>query len=527
MSSTAIPDIQPDSPAGPLYGSVHVPDFGVQAFVRNEPALRQRPVAVLDGVFPLLTVAATNGRARNMGVREGMTRLQLGQFPDLHIRCRSREQEEATHQALVDCARYFTPRVEDTSGDTITLDLNGLSGLWGTPRAIAQKLLRAADKLGLEVHVATAPNPDAAICAARSRSGITLLHPGDAARKMASLPIEVLDFSDTIRETFKRWGIQTFGDLTRLPAIQISERLGQDGVRLRQLALGKVERPLRPAPEHLHFAEFMELEDAISTLEPLTFILSRLLNQLCRRLTARNLSTHQIRLTLGLTPGPKTDRTRDKTFERQIELPVPIRDSRTLLKLLQLDLDNHRPPAPVSHVTLAAEPVAPRRIQEDLFRPRTPEPEKLEVTLGRIRAIVGQDNIGTPALENSHRPDAFRMQNFRVLPPTSRLPPNPAPRKMHEAHARPAALRISRPPQPITVETEPGHGKPVRILFAGKTGRVLKSAGPWNCSGGWWRTDAWNREEWDVEVQTGWRRNLYRIYRDPRKDCWFIDGTYD
>ena len=178
----------------------------------------------------------------------------------------------------------------------------------------------------------------------------------------------------------------------------------------------------------------------------------------------------------------------------------------------------------MSQVTLTAEPVAPRKIQEHLFRPRTPEPEKLELTLARIGNIVGQENIGTPSLVDSHRPDAFRIRPFRVLDTTS-TNTNAQPRRKHMSAPLPAALRISRPAQPVTVETR--EGQPARMLFAGKTGKVLTCAGPWNASGDWWRSDTWSREEWDVEVQTNWHRTLYRIYRDPRKDCWFIDGTYD
>lgn len=517
MSSTAFSKPPtPRSSSGPLYGSLHVPDFPAQASIRNAPDLAHRAVAILDGTFPLLKVVAMNARARRLGVRRGMTRLQLDQFSDLHIRQRSAAEEEAAHGALLDCAHSFTPRIEETAPDTITLDLNGLSGLWGTPRAIAQKLLRAASKLGLEVHVAIAPNPDAAIHATRSGAGITVIHPGQAAGKLAALPLEVLDPPEEMQDTFHRWGLRTFGDLRALPATRIAERLGQPGVRLRDLAGGVVERPLRPTTASPRFAESMELESPIDSLEPLTFILNRLMHQLCRRLTARNRAAGEIRLTLDM------DSAGSGRFGRQIRMPVPTREPKLLLKLLQLDLDAHRPPDPVTHVTLEATPAPPRRIQNGLFQPLAPEPEKLALTLARIGALVGEDNIGTPVLVDSHRPDAFRIERFRLLRPDTRALPRPdRPGK----RATPMALRMCRPPQPITVETD--QGQPARILFAGQKGRVVHCAGPWSASGDWWRADAWNREEWDVEVRTGWRRTLYRIYRDPRRDCWYLDATYD
>lgn len=500
----------------PLYGCIHIPDFPVQAFVRNEPELRRRPMAVLDGTFPLFTVVATNGFARNTGVRVGMTKLQLQQFPDVEVRYRSPMQEDCTHQALIDCAHYFTPRVEDTALDTTTLDLNGLYELWGSPRAMAQKLFRAADKLGLEAHVAVAPNPDAAMHAAKAAAGITVIATGEEQKKLESLPLHILSPSEEIGTTFDRWGLETFGDLSRLPQIEIAERLGQEGVGLWQMARGKTTRLLRVLEEKLHFKESIELEDSIDSTESLAFILNRLLNQLCQRLTARNRTTNALRLSLKLEPGAADD-----SFVRTINLPIPIRDPKILLKLFQLDLDIHRPPAPVVEVSMTAEPVEPRTIQNGLFLPLAPEPEKLELTLARIGAIVGAENVGSPELLDTHRPDAFRIQRFSPLRKPAEKP-GPA---RTEGSTVPLALRIFRPSLRATVEMR--QGQPHYIRFGNKTGKVVAAAGPWNSSGEWWRDDTWNREEWDIELRSGRQHALYRIYHDRRTDAWFVDGSYD
>ncbi len=501
----------------PLYGCIHIPDFPVQAFVRNEPELRRRAVVVLDGTFPLFRVIATNQFARRAGVKVGMTKLQLERFPNIEVRYLSREQEDSMHRALLDCAHYFTPRVEDTATDSITLDLNGLSGLWGTPRAMAQKFFRAADKLGLDAHVATASNPDTAIHAAKTDAGITVITPGQEIKKLRSLPLHILSPSDEISETFDRWGLKTFQDLVRLPKLKVSERLGQEGVRLQQLAQGEASRPILATNEKLCFKESMELEDSINSLEPLTFILNRLLGQLCQRLRARNLTTNELNLDLTLEPAAK-----DKTcnFTRKLTLPVPIRDPQILLKLFQLDLDAHRPPTAIVRVALTAEPVQPRRIQNGLFLPLAPEPEKLELTLARIGAIVGEDNVGTPELLDTHRPDAFRVKRFSLRTKASRKRTTNA-----QPAAPPMALRALRPPISASVKMRQGH--PSFIQFSGKSGKVLAATGPWNSSGQWWRTDPWDREEWDIEVGSSQHHTLYRIHQDRRTNSWFVDGIYD
>jgi protein ImuB len=551
VPQTAVPiatSLRSHQKSGPLYGCIHLPDYPVQAFIRNEPKLRRKPVVVLDGTFPLFTVMAMNKPARGMGISEGMSKLQLEQFKGLVIRHRSREQEDSTHRALLDCAHYFTPRIENTAPDTITLDLNGLSGLWGDPRPIAQRLFRAAAKLGLEAHIGIAPNPEAALHASRGAAGITLLSANDSKNKLAALPLHILPASEDMAHTFRRWGLETFQDLGQLPSDDISGRLGQEGVRLQQMARGETARPLQVINEKPYFKESMEIEDSIDSLEPITFILSRLLKQITERLAVRNRTTNELNLTLKLEPGsPTTGQANasaaQKDFVRTLRLPLPIRDPKILLKLFQLDLETHRPPAPVIGVTLEAEPVEPRSAQNGLFVPLAPEPEKLELTLARIGGIVGEKNIGSPRVLDTHRPDAFHVERF-TLPAKSTLPKRQSKTRPQTAHQRaarhstglanglertssapPMALRIFRPAQPATVEMR--QGQPSRVLFGGRSGTVITARGPWTASGEWWRQEPWSREEWDVEIQNGWRRELYRIYHDPRRNTWFVDGSYD
>lgn len=558
--------------SGLVYGCIHVPNFPVQAFIRNEPELRRQPVAILDGIFPLFTVVSANRFALQAGVQIGMTKLQLECFPKLRIRYRSQEQEDNMHRALLDCAQYFSPRVEDTSLDTVTLDLTGLSRVWGMPRTMAQKLFRATNKLEIEAHIATASTPDAVIHAAKGKVGITVIPAGQEMKRLRNLPLQILSLPEKISETLSSWGLETFQDLTQLPEIQVSERLGQEGICLQQLARGETSRPLLINNRMLTFRESMELEHSIDSMDQLAFILNRLLNQISQRLTARNLTTNKLDLVLSLesTSGQPDH------FVRTINLPIPIRDPKILLKLFKLNLDGHAPQTPIKAVVLNAEPVQPRHIQNSLFLPSAPEPEKLELTLARIGSIVGSNNVGSPELLDTHRPDAFRVRCFDVTrPPRQKsiqhLAKNAsktaralrmesqllaletdakvlkAPHKSGtrcvssgnvnhrtkhdnartDGSAAPAlvARRIFRPP--IATSVKMCQGQPSQIHFRGKWGEVVATAGPWNSSGQWWRPDPWDRKEWDVEVKTEQQNTLYRIYQNKRSNGWFVDGIYD
>ncbi len=94
---------------------------------------------------------------------------------------------------------------------------------------------------------------------------------------------------------------------------------------------------------------------------------------------------------------------------RTLRLPVPMRESKSLLKLLQMDLEAHPPQAATVALSLALKPAPPRTTQSGIFLPTTPAPDKLELTLARIRGLVGENNVGVPELLDTHHPHPFRL----------------------------------------------------------------------------------------------------------------------
>jgi protein ImuB len=434
-----------------------------------------------------------------------------------------------SHAALVDCAGTFSPRVENTSAGTVVFDVEGLERLFGSYSEIAAKVADEVHARGLEAHVAVASNSDSAICAARGFGGITVLNNGTEAKRLAHLPLTVLSPSPEILETLDRWGIRTLGAFAKLPEADVTSRLGQDGVRLHKRARGAASRPLVPHVDPVRFVAVMELDYEIETIEPLTFILSRMLDNICTRLKSRNLATHEIRLSLG-------------TFGRVLNLPLPVRNPKILTKLLILDLEAHPPGAPVRRVEVEAIPTKPRVVQNGLFVPLSPEPEKLELTLARLKAVVGEENVGAAEIADTHRPDAFRVQKFSAMNSPPKLGGGPSAARRGGSlndtfrygttpalRATPPnlggefsiALRLFRPPLEATVQLQ--NGVPIWIGFHGVHGRITSSSGPWHTSGDWWRPTMWDREEWDIEIGDA----LYRIYYDVHMDRWYAEGVYD
>jgi protein ImuB len=525
------------------FACIYVPNFPVAAALRAEPELQARPVAILEGKPPLEKTIAVNEKAARMGIAPGMTKAQAELCPKLALRLRSPLQESAAHAALLDCAQSFSPCVEDAACDTALLDLAGMESLLGPLPAISRAIYNRATALGLAANIAIASNPDAAVLAARGFPGVTVIPAGEEAEQLGPLPTEVL-FANRLEdapkedeqkkaaarllETLDRWGIRNLRGLAALPAVSLSERLGQAGLRLQQLARGTASRTLVPVEAPPVFEEAVELEHPIVLLEPLAFLLNRLLEQICARLGSRALATQELRLTLGLenlTSSNQQSAINNQQFVRTLRLPLPMLDSKVFLKLLQLDLNAHPPGAPIMKIHLAAEPARPRSAQGGLFLPPSPEPEKLELTLARIAGMVGENKVGALELLDTHHPDGFRMRRF-VAEVARKTPQKKSPDSA-AATAAITALRRFRPPLRADVILE--NDQPVRVACPKKKdvqGDVLWKAGPWRASGDWWEREAWSRDEWDLALRNGDAVSFYRLVHDLLGG-WFVEGTYD
>jgi protein ImuB len=545
------------------FACIYVPDFLVQAAVRVEPALCDQALVLLTGTPPLWSVVAASPAARHAGIQLGMTKAQVAEFSGIEVRERCEAHEKAAHAALLDVGWSVSPRVEDTAADTIVLDLEGLKSLFGAEEGIAQELARRATHLGMMAHVGVASNIDTAIVAARGYAGVTVIPAGEECARLGELLVDVLVTNAEVLETLGRWGVRTLRELAALPVLQLSERLGQEGVRLHALACGAWVRALVRAEPKLRFEEEMELDDSIEELEPLSFLLGRLLDQLCARLEARALAVRAVHLWFALEPSfeaevqNKKDASRKKTavkeYENVLTLPVAMRDSKILLKLLRLLLQSDPPLAPIQKIRLVGEATLRRVTQSGLFVPKGPDPEKLELTVARLAKLVGKENIGAAELLDTHRFENFRMSKFdsamdRVRVRTKRR------REMSsgaESVANPglecgsslrqgttAGFRVIRPAVPVHVELR--EARPVLVFFRGAKGEVTAASGPWRSSGDWWQEEAWDQDEWDLAIDFGvargqrerrgesWpERGVYRVVYDGLRRSWIVRGFYD
>jgi protein ImuB len=331
-----------------------------------------------------------------------------------------------------------------------------------------------------------------------------------------------------------KWGIHTLGQLAALDKEELGARLGPEAIRMWERANGRSSRLLKLIRPSESFQESFEFEREIETAEPLLFMLRRFLEQLTVRLAALYLVAKE--LTLRITFGNK------QIYERVFKIPQPTNDVDLLFRMLQTHLENFRSEHPIVAVVLSAEPIKPAGEQFGLFETTLRNPHQLSETLARLTALLGGDRIGTPVLEETHRPDAFRMQPFGSTgfqSATGRIrrgePVGQAgvlackrngrqdaslPNSQDGCAPLPPALRRFRPAVSVSVLQD--EDIPAHVRSGEMSGKIIDERGPYFLSGNWWDEKSWSRAEWDLQLQNG---ELVRAHK--RDGVWKIDGVYD
>jgi len=367
--------------------------------------------------------------------------------------------------------------------------------------------------------------------------------------------------TERILAILHKWGIHTLGELAPLDKEELRNRLGADAVRLWERANGTATRLLKFVQPPESFDESFEFDHEIETAEPLLFMLRRFLEQLAVRLGSIYLVAQELTLRISFSNSRQvrhrtdssdwrnesavvatTTRTDKKTYERVFKIPQPTNDVDLLFRMLQTHLENFKSEHPIVAVALTAQPIRPASQQFGLFETTLRNPQQLYETLARLSALLGSDRVGSPIKEETHRPDAFRMEPFSWTqnddPPSCNsgvAGPSSSPSSQNgESPSRTGsiaaetaastekksrvALRRFRPAAAASIFTSKD-----RHLQSDKiAGKVIDQSGPFLFSGNWWDEKSWARAEWDMQLENG---DLIRAHEDS--GAWKVDGIYD
>jgi protein ImuB len=514
------------------YACLLLREFPLQALLRLRPELRPSPCVVLEGEPPMQQVCSLNTKARALGLQHGMTRVEVDTFPSIPALPRSLAEEETAKAAVLECAANFSPRIEtQTNSNTFLciLDIAGTETLLGPPIQLSKNLLLRLKRLGLHASLAVSSNFHTAVSMARGiapTTHVTVIPNGEEAPALSPLTLDVLDLSAAHAEIFSLWGIRTLGALAALPEKALIARLGQEGKRILQLARGERPHLFRPIEPDFALIERMQLDSPVELLDSLLFVIGMMLDQMILRAIDRivALSSVTIELTLEGTSLETPSSEAVASYRRTVKPAQPTNDKQLWIKLLHLDLEAHPPQAPILALSLCAEHGTSSKVQLGLFSPQLPETSRLDVTLARIRAIVGEGHIGYAQLKDIHpKPDTdgFSIEPFSVpaIAPKSSSKPVRTP-------VQHTSVRQIRPAELVSLTLH--NQRPERFCFRDTWYRVQDAYGPWLSSGDWWNPTLWSCQQWDLIARSEQGALLCCcLILDLAQNAWRIVALYD
>lgn len=494
-----------------LYACVFAAEFPAQALVRLRPDLRSEAVVVLEGRAPQETVSAMNRFAERRGAARGMTRLEVETLGGLRALPSSLESEAAARAVFLECAAKFSPRIEEWSAETaccLVLDIAGTERLFGPPEELAKRLRDDLATAGFRVSIAISTNFHTACLKAAATRGITVIPEGAEAVALAKLPVQMLPVPPEHLEVFALWGIRMLGELAALPETELVTRLGQRAVLWRDLAWGTAAHTFEPMEAEISLCELYEFDTPVGEIESLLFVAARMMDSLVARATGRALCIASLTVRMKLEGG--------REHECSLRPALPSADRKFLLKLLHLEIGGRPPQGAVLSMELTAQAGQSSKVQLGLFTPPTPEPSRLDVTLARLKALVGTDRVGTPVLEDRHRPDSFHVEDFAAV-------------DLAEGARRRSprmAVRRVRPPHPVYVWKQAL--QPTAFQDRETRFTITAAYGPWKTSGCWWSLEEWDIEEWDVLAQKNDGQPVACVLtRNCTSNAWQLEAFYD
>ncbi len=332
---------------------------------------------------------------------------------------------------------------------------------------------------------------------------------------LASLPLEQLalqaELPPGFLETMLSWGIRTFGGLVEIPPDSLVARLGQGALLLQRMARGEDTGLPGRFSEMPVFQEKKEFDWPVGSTEALMFPLAEMMESICRRVSGSGHAVRGMALRLTQDDGDK--------IRKQVETALPSRNSRLLLSLLRLELEDLSLHSGVKSVEITVSPAKARVVQHSLLEPETLEPEEKGLTLALVEKSWPDSLIGIPSVLDSHKPDPGIAADWKESGMLRRQMRNldvsggkGSRTRTDDSDGMSLTLRRERPPRPVELCHE----------------EIVSLAGPWLSSGGWWKSgetgNGWDREEWDMELRGG---ELYRVFWNPEESRWYLEGIYD
>ena len=231
---------------------------------RDVPIYRGKPLVVCHTDDPSSNrgvVSSASYPARAYGLKAGMSVLEAKKLcpKGIYIRGNYDKYLYNTKKIIKICQKY-SDLVEVFSIDEVFVDVTPTSHFFGSPvnagRAI-QKII--SQKLGLSVTIGIGPNKLVAKMATEFEkpNGFTVIGKKDLPGILAPLPVgKIVGVGKRTKSYLNSLGVETIGDLSKIPVKVLERKYGVVGLFLHQASLGIDSSPVIPNENILNIKSF-------------------------------------------------------------------------------------------------------------------------------------------------------------------------------------------------------------------------------------------------------------------------------
>jgi hypothetical protein len=305
----------------------------------------------------------------------------------------------------------------DAAFGLFEVGIDGLGPLWGPEPALVERLAGAVSTALPALHDSPeggALRPRAGIAgthfaatiaamAARPDTPIVVPPEGEAVF-LADRPSGLLTTDPDVRARLTRFGLRRIGAVAELPRSALIARFGEEGGRLHARANGQETDPFRARRPTERLGLALPIEPPVEDLEPLRFVLHRLVAALAEQLTGRGLAADHAVLTLELdlafAPAGTSPR-----IEVEQRFPEATADPEAVERLLFARLEQELPPAAVQRVDLELRGTTEAAGQQlPLFVPQAARTARLGWQLARLALTYGEDRVRRVVITDPEAP---------------------------------------------------------------------------------------------------------------------------
>lgn len=475
---------------------VYYPDWSL----RGPDVPAGRPCLVVDdGV-----VVAVDRQTAEVGVTVGMRR------GDAEVRCpnvvtleRDAVAEARAFEPVVVAVEAVVPRVEVAEPGMAFVPIAGAVRYYGGESAVLAAIVAAAERVASGGWYGLAGGPFAARWCATSAPGRIV---DDDLAFLSGLDVDVLGMDD-LAATFRWLGVDTLGELARLPRQAMLTRFGRLGWDAHRLASGEDRAPdPRPIPEG--FAVEGRYEEPLVAVDQIGFAARALARDLVEHLAREGVAAHRIEIAVEAADG--TERSR---VWRSADPFTEVALAERVWWQLRAWIESAGVPGGVVRLCLDPTDLSGRGRQGALLEDAAAMVET-ERALARAQTLVGEDDVLTARPWPGRDPGRqVRWIRWGEDPPASTGDVS-----WHGAVPTPLPSLVAPKPQPVEIEWDAG--TPMRIRLRSRWETVLSWAGPWRDTRRWWNGEP-AVSRYQIVTSVG------ALLCEVRDGQGFVAGVYD